>query len=85
MRYFLHQIHTNETVRDPEGSEHGDFESAKNEATDAAREMMSVAVRSGRDITDWSFVIADDQDIVIDRVIFAETIIRTIKTANTIL
>lgn len=76
MRFFLHQIHDGETVRDPEGSVHADIQGARNEATDAAREMMSSAVRSGRDITDWQFEIADETGVVVARMIFAETITR---------
>ena len=74
MRYFLHQIQTYETVRDPEGSVYGNLADARGEAVDAARQIMSSAVRQGRDISGWAIEITDRDGVVLDRLQFASTL-----------
>lgn len=74
MRYFLHQDQAGQTVRDPEGSEHATLLGAIDEAVDAARDMMSNAVRLGRDITDWNFEITNGVGGLEHRLRFGSTI-----------
>ncbi|GGD28645.1 DUF6894 family protein [Aureimonas glaciei] len=74
MRYFLHLIQTYETVRDPEGSVHPNLADARGEAVDAARQMMSGAVRGGWDISDWAIEIADEHGVILDRLPFSSTL-----------
>ena len=79
MRYYLHQIQTNEVVPDPEGSMYSDLASAEREAVDAAREMMANSVRVGRDISDWTIEIADEHGNSVSRVPFASVVTRDPK------
>ncbi len=76
MRYYLHQIQTDEIVRDPEGSDCAALLNAEAEAVDAAREMMASAVRTGRDISHWAIEITDADGRVLKRVAFASTLRR---------
>ena len=74
MRYFLHQIQTFATVRDPEGCVHPDLAGVHIEAVDAARQMMSTAVLRGRDISGWAFEIVDRKGVVLERLPFTSTL-----------
>ncbi|WP_062017976.1 hypothetical protein [Aureimonas sp. AU4] len=76
MRYYLHQIQTNDIVRDPEGGDYPDLAAAEAEAVEAARELMASAIRAGRDISDWTIEIADETGMVWKRVAFASTVRR---------
>jgi hypothetical protein len=74
MRFFLHRIQTYETILDPEGCDYASLAEVRVEAVDAARQMMSNAVRKGRDISGWAFEIADSEGAVLDRLPFASTL-----------
>lgn len=58
--FYFHHQRRGELLRDPDGSEVPDVVAARNEALDAARELWSSAILTGSDLTDDTFVIAEE-------------------------
>lgn len=59
MRYYFHHLKRDRALLDLEGSEHRNLEAARDEALDAAREIMATAIRKGLDVSHESFRIVD--------------------------
>jgi len=67
-RFFLHIDDGTQRIEDEEGSKLTDLASARAEALGAARQLWAAAMLTGRDIGMGSFLIANDQDDVIETV-----------------
>jgi hypothetical protein len=66
-RYFFHIKDEVETIRDMEGAEFHNLDAVREEATESAREMMSVDVRQGHRPDGRTFVVTDEQgDVVLN-------------------
>jgi hypothetical protein len=63
-------------VEDPDGSECPDDASIRREAIEGAREIMAEHIRKGRDVSDWSFEIVDEDNRPVMTVPFSEAIRR---------
>jgi uncharacterized protein DUF6894 len=62
-RYFFHiQDSAEEKLIDEEGSEHANLDAARQEALESAREIMSQAAFSGKDVGHLIFQVADQDD-----------------------
>lgn len=58
--FYFHHQRRGELLRDPDGSEVRDVVAARDEALSAARELWSSAILRGSDLTDDTFVIAEE-------------------------
>ena len=63
-------------MEDPDGSECPDDASIRREAIEGAREIMAEHIRKGRDVSDWSFEIVDEDNRPVMTVPFSEAIRR---------
>jgi hypothetical protein len=63
-RYFFHIKDGDELTADYEGGDYSDLEEARHEAIEAAREIMSWAVRDGKRPNGQTFVISDEAGII---------------------
>lgn len=75
-RYFFHQITKAGPVRDPDGTVLPDLDHALREAILDARSLMSEAIRQGRDISERSMQITDEEGSVLLLLRFADTLTR---------
>ena len=64
-------------MEDPDGSECPDDASIRREAIEGAREIMAEHIRKGRDVSDWSFEIVDEDNRPVMTVPFSEPIRRS--------
>ena len=60
-RYFFHVASAPETIRDEEGSDLPDLDTARAEAIEDARSLMSDAILSGRDISQRQIQICNEK------------------------
>jgi hypothetical protein len=63
-RYFFHIKDGDGLTTDDEGGDYRDLEAARDDAIEAARQIMSWAVRDGKQPDGQSFVITDEGGIV---------------------
>ena len=61
-RYFFHIRRGDTLIEDPEGQEFETLDDARTEATDAARDLVATAVRTGRPIDDDRIEICDEHN-----------------------
>ena len=65
-RYFFHLRSSDQRIDDPEGSELPDLLSARAEALEAARQILSETLRAGGILDGQAFEIADEAGHVLD-------------------
>jgi hypothetical protein len=75
-RYFFHIYERGQAILDDEGVELDGIDAAREEATVAARELMSADVLSGLAPDGRRFVVTDEQDVVVFDLPFEEAIAR---------
>jgi hypothetical protein len=59
-RYYFHVKEPDGTINDDEGIDFDTFDEVKKEAAQAAREVVSELVQSGKEIGDKTFVVEDE-------------------------
>jgi hypothetical protein len=70
-RYFLHVRDGSDLHQDPDGQEFDDLASAKQEAIEAAREVMAECLRCGRPLgLGRAMIIADENGVTVAEVSF---------------
>jgi len=73
MRYFLNVVTENGLIRDPDGEEFSDIESAVVEAEQIARTLMATELAAGRELPlSWDVQIANARAVVLKQVNFDE-------------
>jgi hypothetical protein len=75
-RYIFHIYERGQATLDDEGVELDGIDAAREEATVAARELMSADVLSGLAPDGRRFVVTDEQDVVVFDLPFEEAIAR---------
>ena len=73
-RYFFHILHPNsEPIRDEEGGDFDNFETAKQEAVDSLRDLAVDALKGGRYAHGLAIQIVDEAGTVLDTLYARET------------
>ena len=75
-RYYFHIKEEATTIRDNDGMELEELEAVRNEATQAAREMMSEDVREGYAPNGRTFVVTDERGQTVLMFPFKDAIIQ---------
>jgi hypothetical protein len=78
-RFYFHLRAGDELTSDDEGLDLPDLSAAKREAVLTARELLSEAIKSGKQTVPDAFVIADDEGRPLDIVSFAAVLPEPLK------
>jgi hypothetical protein len=85
MRYFIHIVTDKERIVDPDGGEFADLASARDEASQSARDLMAEELRKGRPVPfTWLVQVADDEGNVLFTVPFARLVFSEVIAAQLI-
>ena len=75
MRYFIHTVTDTEFIRDPDGEDFADRQTAQQEAAEVARDFMSEALRKGKPLpVNWKVLLALADDTVLMSLPFSKLI-----------
>lgn len=77
--FHLHTLCDAELVRDPDGSDLPDLETAREDALGAARDLWAAAILRGQNLSDCRFIIADEGDEQLLVLPFIEALPRTLR------
>lgn len=85
MRYFIHIVTDQERIVDPDGGEFADLASARDEASQSARDLMAEELRKGRPVPfTWLAQVADDEGNVLLTLPFARLVFNEVIAAQLI-
>jgi hypothetical protein len=85
MRYFIHIVTDQERIVDPDGGEFTDLASAREEASQSARDLMAEELRKGRPVPfTWLVQVADDGGNVLLTLPFARLVFNEVIAAELI-
>ena len=85
MRYFIHIVTDQERIVDPDGGEFTDLASARDEASQSARDLMAEELRKGRPVPfTWLVQVADDGGNVLLTLPFARLVFNEVIAAQLI-
>jgi hypothetical protein len=85
MRYFIHIVTDQERIVDPDGGEFTDLASAREEASQSARDLMAEELRKGRPVPfTWLVQVADDGGNVLLTLPFARLVFNEVIAAQLI-
>lgn len=73
-RYFFNLRESIGTIRNPEGAEYPDVETAVTEAIAAARDLMSASLRRGDIVLSHAIEITDNAGTIVETVEFADAV-----------
>jgi hypothetical protein len=83
MRCFIHILTDKERIVDPDGSEFADLASARDEASQSARDLMAEELRCGRAVPfAWQVQVADEEGAVLLTLPFARLVFSEVVAAQ---